>query len=525
MKTNTLYVSEYESFNSNDIQKALGRESSAVSNPQEVKSAPKESHPNQSIKNTIDSQAQKIFDECVKFAQGKDNDKFLKFQGSKTLKTQNYVGLIQTKSGFCLEILPKIFNKEGFENGHLCDKKCESEYLGSKESQEKLFCQIEQFIQKHIRQDLKADNENLEPKSVKQDITIKNADSKPKDSKLPCQIAQAKSILLNCLRTLKDSPFRHIDTAHIKSMNMPLLEIFAMSFLNECEKLIKRGIRKDYVSIEENRHFLKGKLLFNENLKYNFAHKERFYTAFDEFSPNIAPNRLIVSTLHFFKKQNFSQKTKERLNQLLFIFEEIPPSHNIKADFDKCHQSRYFSAYKLILQWCEVFLNHKSFAPYSGDSINFALLFPMEKLFESFVAFHLKKYAGEEVKTQERSKHLIEFKEGNKIGKLFQLKPDIVIYRPNKANSKKIIIADTKWKVPSSQRDEKGKLIDEKSGVSQGDLYQMFAYASKYKAKEVILIYPLCEQTKILKNKWDSNKEWTFKANDIRLKLAFFPLY
>ncbi|MCH5337008.1 MAG: hypothetical protein J1D99_06310, partial [Campylobacter sp.] len=204
---------------------------------------------------------------------------------------------------------------------------------------------------------------------------------------------------------------------------------------------------------------------------------------------------------------------------------EIPPSHNIKADFDKCHQSRYFSAYKLILQWCEVFLKHKSFAPYSGDSINFALLFPMEKLFESFVAFHLKKYAAEnknfEVKTQERSKYLIEFKESNESGELFQLKPDIVIYE----NSREIIIADTKWKIPSSQRDEKGKLIDEKSGVSQGDLYQMFAYASKYKAKEVILIYPLCERTKDLKNEWDSNKEWTFKANDIRLKLAFFPLF
>ena len=496
MKTNTLYVSEYESFNSNDIQKALGRESSAVSNPQEVKSAPKESHPNQSIKNTIDSQAQKIFDECVKFARGKD--KLLKFQDSKTLRTQNYVGLIQTKSGFCLEILPKICNID--EKESKCE--CKSNNADSIDKEE-LQKNIESFCE-NFKSEASGD--------IKCHTCGHNKDS----------VHIGKEVLLNCLKTLKDSPFRHIDTANIKTINMPLLEIFAMSFLNECEKLIKRGIRKDYVSIEENRHFLKGKLLFNENLKYNFAHKERFYTAFDEFSPNIAPNRLIVSTLHFIKKQNFSQKTKERLNQLLFIFEEIPPSHNIKADFDKCHQSRYFSAYKLILQWCEVFLNHKSFAPYSGDSINFALLFPMEKLFESFVAFHLKKNANDyRLTTQAASKNLIK---NEKDENLFQLKPDIVLYYPN--NPQKIIIADTKWKILNSKNDGKKYASDKrKCGVSENDLYQMFAYASKYKAKEVILIYPLCEQTKDLKNEWNSNKEWTFKANDIRLKLAFFPLY
>ena len=119
MKTNSLYVNEYQNFDIESIKKALSddrRESSAVSNPQEAKSAPKESHPNQSIKNTIDSQAQKIFDECVKFAQ----DKFLKSQDSKTLRTQNYVGLIQTKSGFCLEILPKICNIDEKESKCEC---------------------------------------------------------------------------------------------------------------------------------------------------------------------------------------------------------------------------------------------------------------------------------------------------------------------------------------------------------------------------------------------------------------------
>lgn len=438
MKAKTLCIAEWQNFSVSDIKEALGDESK-------------------------EELAQKIFKEFVKFAQGENNHNFLKFKNPKVLKAQNYVGTIQTKSGFCLEILPKTFDKEGFEKNHQCNEECEKAY--------------------------KFDSEI-------------------------CKLTQAKSVLINCLKTLKNSPFKQIHNTNVKTMNFPLLEIFAQIFLNELENLVKKGIRKNYITYEENRNFLKGKLLFNENLKYNFAHKERFYTAFDEFSINIAPNRLIVSTLNFIKKQNFSEKTKEKLNQLLFIFEDIPPSYNIKSDFDKCHQSRYFSAYKLILQWCEIFLNHKAFTPYSGDSMSFALLFSMEKLFESFVAHHIKKNVKDcQIKIQDRSKYLIK-------KTLFQLKPDIVIYQSKEKKSQKIIIADTKWKIPNFENDER------KYGVSQGDLYQMFSYASKYEAKEVILIYPLCERTKALKEKWQNGESWKFKADEgISLRLAFFPIY
>ena len=380
------------------------------------------------IKATIadmdDEKAQKIFDELKAFANQKGNfdDRegnhiFLTPYRNNQLKARNYVGLIQTKSGFCLEILPKTFRtaneNEGFE--------------------------------KH------------------QD-----------------KINEAKDLVLKMLKTLKNSPFKQSHISNLKTQNAPLLEIFVIMFLNELETLIKKGLKSDYIECEQNRTFLKGKLLFTQNLKHNFAHKERFFTASDEFSSDIAPNKLIKSTLLLLSTRHFSTKTNARIMQSRFVFDEISPSQNYDKDFAKCVNLRHFKAYELILLWCKIFLKKQTFTAYQGSEKAFALLFDMNELFESFVAWHLKRYVAHEqceykVKTQDTGKHLLKCDNKDK----FLLIPDIVGFKGEKA----LFIADTKWKILS---------VDEAKNfsISQSDLYQVFAYLSKYQCQNGILIYP-----------------------------------
>ena len=59
------------------------------------------------------------------------------------------------------------------------------------------------------------------------------------------------------------------------------------------------------------------------------------------------------------------------------------------------------------------------------------------------------------------------------------MKPDIVI--KNKALGQ-VFVMDTKWKVLS---DAKANY-----GISQADMYQMYAYQKKYNAKTITLLYP-----------------------------------
>lgn len=514
----TLHIAEHQSFTQSDIESRLKthyidkHKAQDSNNPSKI--------PNEILEH-IESKAQKIFADLQEFAE-KNND--LLQCGKKALRAKNHVGLIQTKSGFCVEVLPKTFDKNGFAD--FTESQCN--FCNDKSTkfnkQEFANNQVKPFIDHITKRSKQPDNKSNLCKS--------------------CQIHRAKQILLNCLATLKDSPFKQSHIASLQSLNLPLLEVFIQMFLAELERLIHRGLKSDYEQIAQNRAFLKGKLLFNEQIKHNLIHKERFFTQSDEYSLNSAPNRLIKRTLEFLRTFSLSPKTRTKLDSLYFIFEEITPSSHIERDFAKCKNMRRFKEYELVLLWCAIFLRQRSFSAYSGSERAFALLFPMEQLFESFVGYWCKRVACDyEVKTQESSKYLIaESKEAiDKSGGLFALKPDMVM-----RSESEILILDTKWKIPDSTNDEK------RHGIAQADLYQMWAYASKYAKKEsrkksnqqsyqqqnteskkvsVWLIYPLCERTEALKKEWaESNKKWYFKAskdldNPIGIALSFFPLY
>lgn len=317
----------------------------------------------------------------------------------KVLQAQNYVGVIQTKDGTTIEILPKI-------------------------------------------------------KKVTND--------------------KSKEILVKMLKTLKKSPFKNFNKANLKNSKMPLLEIFITMFLEELAKLIQKGIKSDYVNQEDNLKFLKGKLKINEQIKRNYIRKERFYVEYQEFISDRVENRLIKTTLHYLYKKSKSNKNQQRIREFLFTFDEIGVSYNIKNDFSKVKLNRQMKDYERILVWCKTFLLENSFSPYKGNDIAFALLFDMNLLFESYVYDYLKRYGGfDEITAQDKTHHLA-YLDG-KTSK-FQLKPDIVI---NKGE----IIADTKWKLLSKDQTH--------HGISQADMYQLYAYGTKYKeCKYIYLIYP-----------------------------------
>lgn len=125
----------------------------------------------------------------------------------------------------------------------------------------------------------------------------------------------------------------------------------------------------------------------------------------------------------------------------------------------------------------QLFLNKESLVNFAGENVSLALLFPMERVFEDYVAYQLKrKYPDRNIKTQNRAHHLIE---EHCWAKIFQIKPDIVM----KKQWEETIVLDTKWKI-INQNNRRNKY-----GISQSDMYQLYAYAEKCNTKQVYLIY------------------------------------
>jgi len=292
--------------------------------------------------------------------------------------------------------------------------------------------------------------------------------------------SDVKELLVKMLKTLKNSPFKTMQAANVNTEKMPLLEAFIRMFINEVSALVKHGLKCGYQTVQENSMTFKGKLKVAEHIQLNSVHKERSYVEFDSFELNRPENRLIKSTTKLLYQLTGNLRNKADLNSILFAFADVELSTDYEADFQKVTIDRNMSGYDVVLQWCSVFLKKKSFTSFTGKQIALAILFPMETLFESYIATILRKHCPEKytVKVQDRHYYLFD------TPRRFRLRPDIVL--ENQFGYPRTVM-DTKWKKLSSSDTLNW-------GISQSDMYQMYVYHKKYNAQKVILIYPLTDE-------------------------------
>lgn len=329
-----------------------------------------------------------------------------------TITIKNYVGLIQMKDGFQIQVLPKITFDNGDDTGN----------------------------------------------------------------------AKTKRVFLSMLRSMKDFPSKVFNDASLKVDRMNLYEIFVNMYLQEVRHLVKRGIKSSYVSQEDNLRYYKGKLVVGQHLRSNLAHKERFYVSFNEFHQDRPENRLVKATLNKLQTITMSAENSKEIRQLLTAFEMVHSSTNYQKDFSKVVIDRNTKDYERLMQWSKVFLMNKSFTTFSGNTTSRALLFPMESVFESYVAQQVKKIFtpdGWDVSSQDKGHYLF-----MQPRKQFALRPDIVLKKDGRT-----IIMDTKWK--SLKNNERANY-----GISQSDMYQMYAYSKKYETSDIWMLYPMNDEMK-----------------------------
>ena len=312
---------------------------------------------------------------------------------------------------------------------------------------------------------------------------------------------QSKRVFLRMLRSMRDFPSKVFNEANLKMDRMTLYEIFINMYLQVVRTLVKHGIKSAYVAREDNLNFYKGKLVVNEHIRRNAAHRQRFYVHYDEYLVDRAENRLVKATLLKLQSITNSAENQKEIRQLLTSFEMVRPSVNHQKEFSKVVIDRNTKDYDILMRWSRVFLLNKSFTMFSGGTSARALLFPMEKVFESFVVRQLKKVLLDldwEVSSQDTGYFLFDSP------RQFALRPDIVITRDDGSK----IILDTKWK----------SLVDKPRinyGISQADMYQMYAYSKKYGTSEIWLLYPVNPEMR-------DHQDISFDSNDgVNVRLFF----
>lgn len=268
--------------------------------------------------------------------------------------------------------------------------------------------------------------------------------------------------------------------ASVQIQKHVLLDIFIREFCLLVHEQNLVGKPRDYQQKEENLGVVKGKLLVNQQLRQNLAHRERLYCQFDELTDDILINQIIKFTLQTLLPKCRSNQSRKAVTELLMQHDDISDQQLTSSDLDRVQLNRTTDRYGPILEWCRLFLDARSPDVIAGDHSLLSILFDMNVLFERWLAAELRPIAhqaGLTVKEQQPRKYLAYRPDIDR--KVFQTRPDISLVDRNK---RVVMVLDAKWKILNGN--------DSRLGINQPDLYQLAAYGNLYQVGRLAIVYP-----------------------------------
>jgi len=277
-----------------------------------------------------------------------------------------------------------------------------------------------------------------------------------------------QNVLLNMLKVCKKIQVESISETQLKKRYHSILDVYFELYLNETERLVKKGLIKKYRKNQSNQNALKGKLLFAQNIQKNLVHKEHFYCEHQVYDKNHLLHQILYKGL-LVLKTFVNDSLKDKLNRLLFEFQNIENVNIQKKHFDKVIIDRKNHDYQKAIDIAKIIiLNYSPSLNYGNENL-LTLLFDMNALWEEYIFRILQKHKTEEIE--------VSFQNSDKFWENKRIRPDIVLKTKDD-----IFVIDTKWK------------IIEANNPSDEDLKQMFVYNLHWKAEKTLLLYPKTNQ-------------------------------
>lgn len=260
-----------------------------------------------------------------------------------------------------------------------------------------------------------------------------------------------------------------------------LTPLIVIHFLNVVREIVKKGLKKDYIRIEDNlQSKIKGKIVFSKSLKLNNfkGRTDRNYCNFQEYSIDCFENRLLKKALNFvqFYLNKHYKTQKNLLNTLNYVFSAFSDVSD-DIDLNKIKQFKINALYKEYaegLRLAKMVLQKFSYSIIETNKKDDNKIPPfyidMSLLFELYVYSKLK---------QEFEKNII-YQAGGKYGDTDFLKLD-----------EKLII-DTKYK-PQYKKDKYYDIDDirQLSGYARDNgILKKLKLENIHTVIDCVIIYP-----------------------------------
>ena len=195
-----------------------------------------------------------------------------------------------------------------------------------------------------------------------------------------------------------------------------LTPLLVLHFISLLERLLKHGLKKDYLLREENlKAKVKGRILFGKHLKANVFQQrsDRMYCQYQEYTDDIPENRLLKKALLFserildrcdsLKRQSQYPEIQLRLNRLKASFSHI--SDEIEPyQVQKLSSNKLFKGYKEAISVAKMILRRFDYSIREAGSEQHStppFWIDMARLYEMWVLCRLQKNAVNPIMFQE----------------------------------------------------------------------------------------------------------------------------
>jgi len=259
-----------------------------------------------------------------------------------------------------------------------------------------------------------------------------------------------------------------------------LLEVFIALFADRLLSEVRRGLPRNYRLFEADLTALRGRLDLVRQFTAHAVRPDRLACRFDALDSDTPLMQVMKACVLLLVRHARGTATQRKLGELRLLLADVSHVPAGSLPWRQVRIDRMSRRWKSLLELARVLLGSRWQQTHASaaEPEAMTLLFPMNDLFERYVAVQLRRaFAGSsmDVVAQGGFRHCLgPWREGEDcIGDSHATRPDILVRRGGEV----LAVIDTKWKHLSK-------------GVNQADVYQMIAYSRLYRCSRLILLYP-----------------------------------
>ncbi|TDD85890.1 hypothetical protein E1293_10400 [Actinomadura darangshiensis] len=264
------------------------------------------------------------------------------------------------------------------------------------------------------------------------------------------------------LGSLRDLPL-----VHRLGEGLDLRDLVCLLLTRECDRLLRHGLRRDYLRREESLPVVRGRLLVERQVTHRFGMLDRLECRYDERSGDILDNRLCGAALHLAARTARDTGVRAHARRLAADFAAVCAldGFDVRAAVERLTYHRANEHYREAHRWARMLLEGTSFRSLyaSAGGTTHAFLIDMNTLFEDFVTRLLRDaFAGSGVAV--RAQLSLPSAVRGYAGSYTSIQPDVQLVQGHGTRARRCSV-DAKYKLYADKK------------VATSDLYQSFVYA------------------------------------------------